>query len=263
MTKPTPKPPKPPAVLYLDAGHGGLMPQSGKISLLQRYTTYQTTRGKYFKHVQTDANGAEILPFWDGKRVDFHGEGYFFEGVENRRDAELLINELQPYVDAGKLRIVAVYEEVADWSLSIRTDKANKDWAAHGRPPALFYSLHYNAAKGDARGIMLFTSEGRTRADVAASYIIDAIQKQGIGLWQKGQKDSPCLRLEDKAEFAGDYEENFAVLRNSLMPAVLREGGFFTTTNEALHIVYDLKNYKLPLIAAEAVGIARFLGLLD
>lgn len=251
-------------LLIIDCGHSGFnfaqRDADRKAGIFKQPLDYYGTRGKFFNHSKRDKTGKTQLPIYKGKEVELHAEGWFFEGAENRKDGAILIELLQPYVDAGKLEIITVADELIDTPLQERTNKANAEWVKRDKPPVLYYSIHYNAASADARGICLFTTEGVTNSDKAAQFILNELLRV-FPKWERNKQFSPCVRIKDDNPLGGDYEENFWVLRNFLGAAVLREGGFFTTTYETLNIVYDVEKYKMPMLKAEAAGILNFLGI--
>lgn len=251
------------AILFLCPGHAGDSKEPNK-KPLERYET----KGKYFDHSTRGKNGEIILPIYNGKPVQLHGDGIFLEGVENRVDAALLRNELQPYVDAGKLEIIMVADAVKDTPLAQRVATANEALKRRGNPPSLYYSMHYNAIPvkkpnppAQAKGIIVFTTPGITRSDTAAEFVIEELLKV-FPRWRKDiVNPSPCVRIEEDEKLGMDDEENFYVLRSFVGPAVLIEQGFMTTFSEIAKAMYDLEGYKLPMIKAQAAGIARFLKL--
>jgi N-acetylmuramoyl-L-alanine amidase len=90
--------------------------------------------------------------------------------------------------------------------------------------PVLFVSLHCNAAASPAaRGIEIFTSPGQTKADAAATAILDSIREA-----------FPSANYRtDLADGDPDKEERFFVLTMTLCPAVLLEMGFLTNKADA------------------------------
>lgn len=254
-------------ILFLDCGHSGLEPANPTSKnpkpLLERYPTYVETKGKYCDY-RTKTKDGYALPIYKGSRCTFHEGGVFFEGVQNRLDGKAIAKRLAPYVEAGLLKIVFTADEIADTSLDERCERANKIWQDAGRPPTLFYSIHYNAISSESKsqpvGVIIFTSPGLTQADEAAVVLLEELKKK-MPIWKKGVANpSPSLRLEDTGRLDGDHEANFKVLRGTNMPALLREGGFFTTISEAWEIVYN-PAYREALLSGEVAGIAKYLKL--
>ena len=111
---------------------------------------------------------------------------------------------------------------------------------ANEKKPDLFVSIHYNSApSAEAKGVEVFfynSKENKTRADKSKG-LAQAVLKHVI--------------THTKAHSRGVKHGNFAVIRETLMPAILIEGGF--VTNEA-----ELQNLKDPTYLKKlAWGIAK------
>ncbi|MEO1715750.1 MAG: N-acetylmuramoyl-L-alanine amidase [Planctomycetota bacterium] len=200
------------AILLLDYGHGGLV--DGK---------YQTN-GKYYTFLNSD----EPLTV--------------YEGVVQRAIAAQLIGLL---LDAG-VRVFDVvlgaewhraptWQELEQYDVPLRTrvDRANR------HPDGLYLSLHSNAVgnvnqgKGrSARGVEMYTSKGQTGADAVADSLIGAFRKRFA-------EHKLPIRRGDWRDGDVDMEQNFYVLRKTLMPAVLGEVGFFTNILDASILVSE------------------------
>lgn len=184
--------------LFLDAGHGGIDPKTG---------LYTTGSSKVWTH----------------NRGLFHKGSTFYEGVSNRVFAEILFQML---TDSG-VNVVKVYHPFLDTSLTARTTIAN---AYHNQiQNGLYFSLHSNAVNRQdaAKGLSIWTTTGTTQSDVLASDLF-AGWRRDLNL----EKYGTTFR-EDRSDGDADYEENFAVLRNSNMPAVLVENLFFDNWNDS------------------------------
>jgi N-acetylmuramoyl-L-alanine amidase len=112
--------------------------------------------------------------------------------------------------------------------------------------PSLFVSIHYNSAENvSAEGIEIFyytakDNSVRTRdSKLLAQTILDEVLK--------------CTGAKSR----GVKTQNFSVIRNTKMPAVLIEGGFLTNNDERQRV----KNaaYLKKLAWGIALGIDRFL----
>lgn len=119
-------------------------------------------------------------------------------------------------------------------SLEKRAELAN-EWK-----PRVFVSIHYNAApSAEAEGIEVFyylSKEDKSRT-LQSKKMAQAVLKQVIG--------------ETDAKSRGVKNGNYAVIRETKMPAILVEGGFVTNTDE-------LKKLKDPTyIKKLAWGIAK------
>lgn len=214
-----------PLTILLDPGHGGLVD------------------GKY------------VTP---GKRSPFFEDGtQFYEGVNNRDNASRAMKALK---EAG-FTVIDIVNTQGDMSLLERCRKANQLMATH--PNCLYVSIHSDAHEyqyvdkectirynkkihglipskklfrkspaewTEASGISVYTSKGQTKSDIAASFWIDALEEQfqNTVLWRKDTTDKD----EDK-------EENYYVLTNTNMPAMLGEIGFHTNKNQCLRMMTE------------------------
>lgn len=181
-------------ILYLDAGHGGLHPQTGR---------YLTAPAKLFKH----------------KKGDFHQGSLFFEGVSNRIIAgklELAVEDL--------VQVVRLYHDWKDTGLMERVNTANRHWYAGKKPAAVGISFHSNAAgkPGSGSGWEVFTSPGRTKSDRYADI-----------LWEEVKKIYPGPMREERADGDHDKEAKLTMCTRTDMPFVLSENLFFDNFEEA------------------------------
>lgn len=119
--------------VYLDAGHGGLHPDTGE------YVT-------------------------PGKRSPAWEQGVLYEGVFNRDVCE----RLGKLLDTNGISWTAVHHAWRDTPLSDRVVVAN----AHNDPSTLpvYVSVHANA--GGGTGLEVFTFSGQSASDRLASYLI-------------------------------------------------------------------------------------------
>lgn len=128
-----------------------------------------------------------------------------------------------------------------DAPLAARTNQAN-NWKAD-----IFVSVHHNAlgtSWGDHEGVETFVyvpmsknPKSKKLADCVHPRIVKAMQTKDRGI-----KDA-----------------NFAVLRNSNMPAILTEGGFMDSRTD----IKKMRNDKILKAQGEAIalGIAEYFGL--
>lgn len=133
----------------------------------------------------------------------------------NRR----LVDRIVYYCDQMNIPYVVLDYEENDVPLSQRTAKANK----YGKNTC-YISVHGNAAGNgkwmNARGWCIFTSKGFTKADPIANIFIQEAEKLLPQICCKVRKYSQKV-------YEQDYEENFYVLRNTIMPAILTENLFY------------------------------------
>lgn len=164
-----------------------------------------------------------------GKRSPKFDDGsVLYEGVNNRDNAKRIMALLTQHGFECK-DIVNSNEDI---SLSKRVKDANEIYKTR---KCVYISIHSDAM-GDgttwqpASGISVYTSKGQTKSDIFASLTIDALEEQ-FGNTVKWRKDET-----DKDE---DKEENFYVLKETNMPAVLLELGFHTSKEEAKKMLTD------------------------
>lgn len=135
-----------------------------------------------------------------------------YEGVTNRAIAKKLMDKLKavgrPYVQ--------IHHDYLDTPLSGLVVNAN---AVGGN--TVYLSIHSNAGKG--KGFEVFTSKGETKSDKYAEIVCQVLKK-----------DFPEYPLrQDTRDGDRDKEEDFYVLKNTRMPAVLVELLFFDELEQA------------------------------
>lgn len=134
--------------------------------------------------------------------------------------------------------VVYVSDTEEDTPLKARTDKANAEKAD------IFVSIHYNAYKGvwgTHGGIDTFHYPNSAKGQELAKLVQEELIK-GTGLRDRGVK-----------------AENFQVLRETTMPAILCECGFMDNLDEA-KLMLD-QEYQLKCARAIAKGICRYFGV--
>lgn len=151
----------------------------------------------------------------------------FYEWEFSRRLASKIADGLA----AEGIRYVVITMGATDVSLSGRAARANSFGLK-----SLFISLHGNASGSDdtwrkAQGWSIWTSKGVTKSDPIAEVFI---QKAEEILPQVGMK----VRKYSNKKNEGDWEDNFTVLKKTIMPAVLTENGF----QDNLHDVEIMKS---------------------
>lgn len=112
-------------------------------------------------------------------------------------------------------RLVPEHRDVPLWERTLRVNRIAKQY---GPSDCLLVSIHVNASSnGKARGWEVHTSPGKTESDVYAGLF-----------WEEAAK-----RLQDISPLRGDFadgdpdrDSNFAMLRDTLCPAVLTENLF-------------------------------------
>lgn len=185
--------------VFLDAGHGGL-DRNGK---------YVTAPSKQFKH----------------DKGEFHGDGWFYEGVFNRT----LTNRVAAKLNNLGICNVIVSHEYLDISLHYRVNVAN--WYHKNFKKGVYISNHANASSsGNARGFEVYTTRGKTKSDKVATLLYDNVQD----LLGDRIKYRPSRSDGDP-----DREANFFVLKNTAMPAILIEHLFFDNFDDASLLMND------------------------
>lgn len=138
----------------------------------------------------------------------------FYEWKWNREIAKRLKAKLD---EEGIDSVLLVPEEDYDVPLRERARRAN----AYGKD-TLFISIHSNAAGNGswmtARGWSAFTSKGYTKSD---DYCEIFVREAMAVLEPIGQK----VRKYSAKKYG--YEENFTVLKATIMPAILTESMFY------------------------------------
>lgn len=185
--------------VFLDAGHGGL-DKTGK---------YVTAPSKQFKH----------------EKGEFHGDGWFYEGVFNRT----LTNRVAAKLSNLGICNVIVSHEYLDISLHYRVNVAN--WYHKNFKKGLYISNHANASSsGKARGFEVYTTKGKTKSDKVATLLYNNVQD----LLGDRIKYRPSRSDGDP-----DREANFFVIKNTAMPAILVEHLFFDNFDDASLLMND------------------------
>lgn len=165
-------------------------------------------------------NGVYATP---GKRSPKFDNGkVLYEGVNNRDNVVRMMTLLM----SKGYECKDIVNSNIDISLTKRVKDANEIFKTR---KCVYISVHSDAM-GDgttwqpASGISVYTSIGQTKSDILASLVIDSLEEQFVNTvkWRKDNTDKD----EDK-------EENFYVLRETSMPAILLELGFHTNKEEA------------------------------
>lgn len=158
-------------------------------------------------HATLDSKGKYVTP---GKQFKFQDGLHVYEGFENQKYVEAMVKYA---VKAGfNVEYTVNPINAEDPSLDYRVRFAN---TSKRKNSAIFISVHNNA--GGGQGTEVFTSKGQTLSDIYAENILKAYQ---------GKYPNRKYRTDTK-DGDQDKEENFYVLKNTIMPAVLLEIGFF------------------------------------
>lgn len=191
--------------VYLDPGHGGINPKT------QQYVT----PGKRAFHA--------------GKSL--HVGGNYYEGVENR----LVCNRIKEELEKLGITVFMTAHQWQDTPLAERTHFANTKEREGYR--GFFLSIHSNAVSEDnpnaekIQGTSVWTTVGQSFSDAIAEVHLGNLRKT----YPASLPDS-YFRKETK-DGDSDYEANLYVLRNVTCPAILEEGGFHTSAEDAERII--------------------------
>ena len=189
-----------------------------------------------------------------GKRYTFTDNDNYtvYEGVLNRIVASMVIHKLPPMVGGRRVRLFDVVAGVEisledgwaidmldgtglydprrlcpyDISLEHRIAHANRAWREYRAP---LISIHHNAAGNSSRGpsraprgVSVFTSKGQTASDDLAERMLDAFTEME-------SRGGLRVRPGDLSDGDRDHEAAFSMLTRTHGPAVLVEGGWFTS----------------------------------
>lgn len=181
-----------------------------------------------------------------GKRSPKFDDGsVLYEGVNNRDNVTRMMSLLMSRGYDCK----DIVNSNADIPLSTRVKDAN---ALAKTRKCVYISIHSDAM-GDgttwqpASGVSAYTSIGQTKSDIFASLVIDALEEK-LGNTVKWRKDEG-----DKDE---DKEENFYVLKETSMPAVLLELGFHTNKEEAKRMLTN--EWKDKICTALLIAVEKW-----
>lgn len=190
------------------------------MNTLKNYDTIILDRG----HATLNKDGKYATP---GKQYTFPDGLHVYEGYENQKYVEALAI----YAQARGLKIAYTVSpnNPADISLTTRVKTAN---SLSSKANAIYVSVHNNAGGGE--GTEVFTSIGNTKSDLFAESVINFIAKAF-----PNRKMRTDTRDGDK-----DKEDNFYVLKNTAMPAILIEYGFFDNRKD-YDFLSDKKTIKL------------------
>jgi len=187
--------------------------------------------------------GAGHGPVKDGKyttapsKMFKHPEGWFYEGVKNRK----YVYEIKRKLELKGVNVVLTSSYTDDNKLYSRSFLAN---TYHSNVQRGFYiSEHSNAtSEHNARGFLTYTSKGKTRSDLFASMAIDMYKEY-----------FPNLKVLTNYSRDGDadFEADFHVLAKTNMPSVLLENLFFDNHEDYLLLESDEYFEKYTTFAAD------------
>ncbi len=176
--------------VYLDAGHGGMVPGSKQ---------YVTAPDK----------------MWEHDSGEFHYNGFFYEGVFNR----VITNKVQDMLKQLGIMSIQVSHSYLDTPLSDRTDLAN--WLYRYKK-GVYISSHANAFNTEVRGFEVFCYPGSEKGAELAD-----------NMWENVNRILPTEFTMRTGNGTLHKEEDYHVLRETVMPSILIEHGFFDNYQDA------------------------------
>lgn len=192
----------------MDPGHGGVI--DGK---------YQTSTKKwkrsYYKNGELlDPNRGVI---WLEENCDFK----YYEG-EGTRD---IVRRVKNKLDNLSINYIDAVDSETDVPLGERVGTANNFYKKDKK--CIYLSVHSDAFTDQrGKGFTVYTSKGKTNSDLVANIFFKELS---IALPDYKPRTDPSDGDPDK-------EENFYVLKNTAMPAVLLELLFYTNYEEAKYL---------------------------
>jgi N-acetylmuramoyl-L-alanine amidase len=163
-----------------------------------------------------------------GKRSPVWADGSQLLEWRYTREIATRIEEKLKKANIPVQRIVPEYNDVPLWE---RCRRVNKTARAIGPGNCLLISLHVNASTtGNARGWEIHTGPGQTLSDTYATLF-----------WQEAKKRLPTeTRMRsDFTDNDPDRESNFAVLRDTICPAVLTENLFMDNEQDCRYLLSE------------------------
>lgn len=167
------------------------------------------------------------------------GEVLIYEGVNNRINAKLLLDELT------RMRISAslLVPEEEDISLGERVRRANKE---HKQRKCILISIHSNAAgsRGEwanAKGNGLYISKNRSQTtDKLVDIMADQVKHD----------------FQNETRWRGIKERGFTIITQTNCPAILTEFGFHDNLEEAKKMLTD--DWRELVVKSLSHSIIRF-----
>ncbi len=163
-------------------------------------------------------------PEWDnGKQL--------FEFQFNRKIVHLILS----YLDETDIDYTELVPELKDISLRKRTKRANKV-QKHSDKPCILFSVHGNAySDPNVKGIETFcypgSEDGYFIADIFQEYLIKFTEWNNRGV----------------------KTAKYYILRNTKMPAILTENGFYTNFEECMKMMDESWQRKIAQAHFEAI----------
>lgn len=160
--------------------------------------------------------------------------------------------------------------EQRDISLTTRCNRVNNWCYKLGKQNVILLSIHVNAAGMGknwlkAGGWCCFTSKGETKSDTIAEYLYDSAEInlaeyiRTFDVYKKtGFYDSKQRPVRtDKSDGDRDWEANFAMVHNTLCPAVLTENLFQDNRQDVKYLLSE--EGKEAIINLHVDGIINYI----
>jgi len=139
-------------------------------------------------------------------------------------------------------RIVPEYKDIPLWERCARVNQIARNY---GSSKCLLVSIHVNASStGNARGWEIHTGKGQTLSDVFARYF-----------WNEAKTTLPAVSpmRGDHSDGDPDWDSNFAILRDTICPAVLTENLFMDNHEDCLFLLSEEGKSTLTDIHVNAI----------
>ena len=187
-----------------------------------------------------------------GKRSPIWSDGtQLLEWKYTREIATQLLHEINKLENGIHATLLVTEEE--DIPLSERCRRANAIALREGANNCLLISIHVNAStNGKARGWEVHSYIGRSLADRYATIF-----------WNNAKKllESQSRMRADWSDHDPDFDSNFAILRDTICPAILTENLFmdnycdckFLLSSHGLKAIIDIHLNALIIIANQGI----------
>jgi N-acetylmuramoyl-L-alanine amidase len=178
-----------------------------------------------------------------GKRSPVWSDGsQLFEWKYTREIARRIETELKKQ----DVDVELLVPEDTDISLSERCKRANAIAGKSGKDRCLLVSIHNNAANGKARGWEIHVFSGGSVSDRYASVF-----------WNKAKellpKDEPIRG--DIRDGNPAWNSNFAILRDTICPAVLTENLFMDNEEDCRYLLSETGKKIITAIHVQSIQI--------
>ena len=175
-------------------------------------------------------------------------DGLFREYLYAREIADNVVTQL----NSRGYDAVRIVKEFSDVVLSERTRRVNEICARYGASNVILVSIHCNAAGNgsewmNATGFGVYTSKGKTKADILADCIYESAEENLSG--QRIRKDF--------SDGDPDWEENFYILQKTKCPAVLVENFFMDNKKDVAFLTSTAG--KAAIVKTHVDGIIKYI----